>query len=137
MNKQSLISVVVLFIASMLLDFCVHGVLLKKDYDSQPTLMRTETDAQRHFPAMALAHVFLAIGVTAIYRRGREAGKGALGQGFRFGVWFAVASCVPGFLIYYAVQPMGLVLTVKQIVFGGIATVALGIIAGALNKQTA
>ena len=137
MNKQSLISVVVLFIASMLLDFCVHGVLMKKDYDSQPALMRTDADAQRHMPAMLLAHIFIAVGVTAIYRRGREAGKGALGQGLRFGVWFAIASCVPGFLIYYAVQPTGLMVAVKQIVFGGIATVALGIIAGALNKQTA
>jgi hypothetical protein len=137
MNKQFLVSVVVLFIASMLLDFCVHGVLLKNDYALQSQLMRKEADAQRHFPAMLLAHVFLAVGVTAIYRRGREAGKDWLGQGLRFGLWFAVASCVPTFLIYYAVQPCGLIATAKQIVFGGIATVLLGMIAAALNKQTA
>lgn len=135
MNKQFLISVVVLFIASMLLDFCVHGVLLKNDYAGQPALMRTEADAQRHFPAMLLAHVLIAVGMTAIYRRGREAGKDAMGQGLRFGLWFAVAACVPGFLIYYAVQPTGLMVAVKQIVFGGIATVALGVIVAALNKQ--
>ena len=135
--KQCIISVVVVFIASMLFDFAVHGVLLKADYAAQPSLMRTEPDAQRHFPAMLLAHVFVAVGVTAIYRRGREAGKGWLGQGFRFGVWFAVAACVPGFLIYYAVQPMGLVLTIKQIVFGGIATVLLGLVVAGLNKSTA
>ena len=135
MNKQFLISVVVLFIASMLLDFCVHAVLLKNDYASQPALMRGEADAERHFPAMLLAHVFIAAGVTAIYRRGREAGKDWLGQGLRFGLWFTVASCVPGFLIYYAVQPSGLMVAAKQIVFGGIATVVLGVVAAALNKQ--
>ena len=137
MNKQFLLSVVVVFIASMLLDFCVHGVLLKADYASQPVLMRTEADAQRHFPAMLAAHALIALGVTAIYRRGRETGKGWMGQGVRFGFWFAVASCVPGFLIYYAVQPMGLMLAVKQIIFGGIATVLVGIIVAALNKQSA
>ena len=135
--KQCVISIVVVFIASMLLDFAVHGLVLKSDYASQPNLMRNEADAQRHFPAMLLAHAFIAVGVTAIYRRGREAGKSWLGQGFRFGVWFAVAACVPGFLVYYAVQPMGLMLVVKQIVLGGIATVLLGFVVAALNKSTA
>jgi hypothetical protein len=134
MNKQFLISVVVVFIASMLLDFCVHAVLLKDDYAAEPALMRKEADAQRHFPAMLAAHVLIALGVTAIYRRGRESGKGWLGQGVRFGFWFAVASGVPGFLIYYAVQPMGLILAVKQIIFGGTATLLLGLVVAGLNK---
>lgn len=137
MTKQCIVSIVVLFIASMILDFCVHGLLLKNDYAAQPALMRTEADAQRHFPAMLLAHAFIAVGVTAIYRRGRETGKDWMGQGFRFGLWFAVAACVPGFLIYYAVQPMGLIVACKQIVFGGIATVLLGLVVAALNKQAA
>ena len=134
MNKQCLISVVVLFIASMMFDFCIHGMLLNSDYASQPALMRTEMDAKRHMPAMFLAHLFVAIGVTSIYRRGREAGKDWMGQGVRFGFWFAVAACVPGFLIYYAVQPMGLMLALKQIVFGSIGTVLLGLVAAAMNK---
>lgn len=137
MNKQVIISFVVVFLVSMTLDFCIHGVLLSQDYAGQPALMRTEADAQRHFPAMLVAHVLIAAGVTAIYRRGREAGKPWLGQGVRFGFWFAVAACVPGFLIYYAVQPMGLMLAVKQIILGGIATVLLGITVAALNKQPA
>lgn len=136
MTKQCIISIVVLFIASMTFDFVVHAVLLKTDYEHQPALNRGEADAQRHFPAMLLAHAFIALGVTAIYRRGRETGKDWMGQGVRFGLWFAVAACVPGFLIYYAVQPMGLTLAVKQICFGGVATVLLGIVAAAMNKQT-
>ena len=135
MNKQFLLSVVVVFLVSMTTDFVVHAVLLNADYKSQPALMRTDADAQRHFPAMLLAHVFIAAGVTAIYRRGREAGRPWLGQGVRFGCWFAVAACVPGFLIYYAVQPTGLMVAVKQIIFGGIATVLVGIAAAAMNKS--
>lgn len=135
MNKQFLLSVVVVFLVSMATDFVVHAVLLNADYKSQPALMRNDADAQRHFPAMLLAHVLIGVGVTAIYRRGREAGKPWLGQGVRFGFWFAVAACVPGFLIYYAVQPTGLSVAVKQIIFGGIATVAVGIAAAAMNKS--
>lgn len=137
MNKQFLISVVVLFIASMTFDFVVHALLLEKDYAAQPALMRAPADAQRHFPAMLLAHVLIAAGVTAIYRRGREAGRGWLGQGLRFGLWFTVASCVPTFLIYYAVQPTGLMVMMKQVCFGGIATVLTGLVVAALNKPAA
>jgi hypothetical protein len=135
MNKQFLISVVVLFIASMTFDFVVHAVLLDKDYKAQPALMRPEADAQRHMPAMLLAHLFIAVGVTAIYRRGREAGRDWMGQGFRFGLWFAVASCIPTFLIYYAVQPTGLTTMVKQVCLGSVATVLTGLVAAALNKS--
>ena len=135
MNKQFLLSVVVVFFVSMITDFVVHGLLLKNDYAGQPALMRTEADAQRHMPAMLLAHVFIAAGVTAIYRRGREAGRPWVGQGLRFGCWFAVAACVPGFLIYYAVQPVGLMVAVKQIIFGGIATMVVGLAVAAMNKS--
>jgi hypothetical protein len=132
--KQCIISIVVVFIASMLLDFVVHGLVLKADYAAQPNLMRGEADAQRHLPAMLVAHALIAVGMTAIYRRGREAGKSTLGQGFRFGVWFAVASCIPGFLIYYAVQPMGLTLVVKQMVLGSVATILVGVVVAAMNR---
>lgn len=134
MKKHCLVSVIALFVVSMALGFIVHGWLLKNDYDSLPNLMRGESDAKRHFPAMIIAHVLIAVGVTCIYRRGREPGKNWLGQGVRFGFAFAVAACVPGFLIYYAVEPMPLSLTIKQVVFGGISTVLLGVAAAALNK---
>jgi hypothetical protein len=136
MKKQYLISVVVLFFVSMVLDFAVHGLLLKADYANEPALMRNDADAQRHFPAMLLAHVLIAVGVTAIYRAGREAGKPWMQQGLRFGFWFALAACLPGFLIYYAVQPIALSVALKQIVFGGIGTLLLGLAVAALNQQS-
>ena len=135
--KQFVISVVVLFIVSLGLGFVVHAVVLKDDYAKLPNLMRTEADGARHFPAMLVAHLVLATGVTAIYRRGREPGKGWMGQGVRFGFWFAVASCIPMYLIYYAVQPMPLSLVEKQLVLDTICTVILGIAAAGLNKLPA
>jgi hypothetical protein len=134
MNKQFIVSVIVMFILSMALGFAVHGALLKNDYLGIPNLMRNEADSMRHFPAMILAHVFLAIGVTAIYRRGREAGKSWSGQGFRFGILLIVFSTLPVYLIYYAVQPMPLNLVEKQIAFDSVASIILGLAVAALNK---
>ena len=137
MNKQFLISVAALFVLSMALGFVVHAVVLKNDYAQLPNLMRTEPDQQRHFPAMLLAHVFIAVGVTAIYRRGREAGRGAVGQGVRFGVLLAVVCTLPVYLIYYAIQPMPLSLVEKQIALDTIAMIILGVAAAGLNRQAA
>jgi hypothetical protein len=135
--KQFIISVVVLFILSLGLGFAVHGAILKSDYDLLPNLMRTEAGQARHFPAMLLAHLFIATGLTAIYRRGREVGKGWMGQGVRFGILMVIVSSIPTYLIYYAVEPMPLTLMCKQIVFDSIATLILGIAAAGLNKPSA
>jgi len=135
--KQFILSVVVMFILSLGLGFVVHGVVLKGDYDKLPNLMRTEAGQQRHFPAMLLAHAFIALGLTAIYRRGREAGKGCAGQGFRFGVLVVILTCIPTYLIYYAVEPMPLTLMCKQIALDSIATIILGLAVAGLNKQNA
>ncbi len=135
--KQFIISVVVIFILSMGLGFVVHGTILKSDYDLLPNLMRTEAGQQRHFPAMLLAHVFIAVGFTALYRRGRVAGKGVLAQGCCFGLMMVIVSCVPTYLIYYAVEPMPLNLVCKQIVLDSIGMMGLGLAVAGLNKQSA
>jgi len=48
---------------------------------------------------MILAHVFIAVGYTWIYVRGKEA-KPWLGQGVRFGLAVAVLSTIPTYLAW-------------------------------------
>jgi membrane protease YdiL (CAAX protease family) len=137
MSKNFLISVVVMFIVSMVLGFLVHGLLLAPEYSKLvPSLFRAPDDAQRHFPMMLLAHVFIAIGWTWVYRQGRE-NKPWLMQGVRFGLGIAVLCAVPGYLIYYAVQPMPSGLVAQQIVFDTAASVIMGIVVAALNRDPA
>ena len=127
------ISVVVMFVASMLLGFAVHGVLLGPDYAKLTSLFRTEADAQKYFPYMLLAHVFLAVGLTWIYRMGRQ-DKPWFGQGLRFGLAVAVLTSIPTYLVYLAVQPMPEALVIKQIVFDTLAMLVLGVIVAFVNK---
>jgi Protein of unknown function (DUF1761) len=133
--KQFLISVVVMFILSLGLGFVVHGVLLKDDYAKLTGLMRDEAGQQQHFPAMLAAHVVLALGVTALYRRGRQMGEGWLTAGVCFGALLVVVACIPTYLIYYAVEPMPGALVVKQIAFDAVATLVLGVAVAALNRE--
>ena len=134
MNKKFIISSLVMAIASLMHGFLVHALLLKKDYVRLPGLYRPESQAEGYFGFMLLAHLLIGIGLTWIYRRGHEAGKGVLVQGARFGAAVAVVSTIPVFLIYFAVQPVPSDLVAQQIVFGSIAMLVMGVIVAWLNK---
>lgn len=134
MNKRFILSVVVLFFVSMLLGLVVHGMILHADYLKLPNLFRPEADQQAHFLYMIAAHVLMAIGVTWVYRQGRDT-RPWLGQGVRFGLALFVLMTLPTYLIYFAVQPMPSDVVAKQVVLDGIAIVILGIVAAALNRD--
>jgi hypothetical protein len=134
MNKRFMISVAALFVASMVTGMVVHGMLLGADYANAKALFRAPEQQQAMFGWMLVAHVFIAVGFTWIYRAGRD-NRPWIGQGIRFGLAVAVMSVIPGYLIYYAVQPMPGDLVVKQVIFDTIAMVVLGLVAAAVNRD--
>jgi drug/metabolite transporter (DMT)-like permease len=135
MNKSFVWSVVAVFVASMILGFVVHAVLLAGEYAKLvPNLFRGEQDQGAHFVYMIIAHVIMAIGITWVYRMGRE-NKPWLAQGVRFGIAIALLSTIPTYLIYFAVQPLPSDLVAMQIVCDTIAMVILGIVAAAVNRD--
>jgi len=136
MNKTFVLSVVAMFVMSMILGFVVHGVLLHSEYEKLVTvnLFRTPADAQRHFGAMIAANVLIAIGWTWIYRFGRE-NKPWLGQGVRFGLAVAVLCTIPMYLIYFAVQPMPSDVVAMQVAYDTIASIIMGIVVAAVNRD--
>ncbi len=136
MNKKFLIAWAVIFVAWMAGSYVVHGVLLHDDYAQLPNLMRTEAEAQQHFPLMILAHVIMAGAFVWIYSRGVEA-KPWLSQGIRFGIAVALLAIVPIYMIYYVVQPTPGMLAVKQSIFDGILVALLGAIVAYLYRRPA
>ena len=134
MNKQFVLSVVVVFIVAMLLGMVVHGMLLHGDYDKLAgKVFRTPADSQGHFLYMIVAHISMAIGLTWVYRQGRTSAPW-LGQGVRFGIALWVLITLPGYLIYFAVQPLPSDLVAKQIVFDGIGNILIGITVAFMNR---
>ena len=133
MNRKFWVSVVVMFVVSMLLGFAVHGGLLAGDYARLPSLMRSPESAQAMFGWMLLAHVFIAVGFTWVYVRGRE-DKPWLAQGIRFGIAVAVLATIPTYLIYFAVMPFPSDLVAQQVVFDTIAMVLMGITVAWVNR---
>ena len=137
MSKRFVVSVVVLFIATMIAGFVVHGLLLAADYAKLvPGVFRTPADSEQHFPYMIAAHVIMAIGLTWMYRAGCD-NRPWLGQGVRFGLAVALLSTIPVYLIYFAVQPLPSDLVAKQVALDVIAIVLIGIVTAAVNRDAA
>ena len=134
MGGRFWISVVVMFVLSLLDGFVIHGVLLHGDYSQLPNLLRTEADAQGYFGWMLLADALIGFGMTWVYRKGHEPDKPFLAQGLRFGMAMAVLITMPMYLIYYAVQPWPGAVVVKQIVYSVIGMLVMGVAVAALNK---
>lgn len=134
MNKKFIIAWVVLLIAWFIGSFLVHGVLLHSDYLQLTSLFRPESDQQKYFPLMVLAHVLLSGAFVWIYARGAEA-KPWLAQGVRFGIAVALLTTVPTYLIYFVVQPMPADLVIRQVIFDSVLTVVLGTIVAWLYRD--
>lgn len=129
-------SVAALSVLSLLIGFVVHVLVLGPEYAKLPALFRPPQEAEGYFGVMLIAHVFIGAGFTWIYRQGREA-KPFLAQGIRFGLAVAVLVTIPTYLIYYAVQPLPGALVGKQIAFGTIGMVLMGIVAAWINQRDA
>jgi len=130
MDKRFWICGIVVSVAALLLDFLIHGVLLQPDYTALVPrgLFRGPEDANAYLPYMVAAHLLIGFGLTWLYRKGMEPGRPVLGQGLRFGAAVAVMATIPGYLVYYAVQPLPPGLVHKQMIFGTIAMLLLGML---------
>lgn len=136
MNKRFIISVVVIFVLSTLGGMLVHGTILAAEYTklANAGIYRTPEQAHPLMGFMMLANLSYAIGITWIYRMGRDNGPW-MGQGFRFGLAVATLTTIPMFLIYYVVTPMPSDVVAQQIVFDIIVTVVVGLAAAFINRD--
>ena len=133
MNKKFWISFVAMFVMAMAFGMLFHGVLLNDEYKKLGSVMRSESEAQKLFGLMILAHVLIALGFTWIYMRGKEA-RPWLGQGFRYGLAVAVMMTIPMYLIYYVVMPFPSDLVAQQVFFDTLGIIAMGIVLAWINR---
>jgi len=132
MNKF-IISAIVMVIMAIVLGYVVHGVLLHDDYMQLQSWMRPQADAKRLFYLIIIAQALFGVAFAWIYEQGRE-DKPWLAQGVRFGIAIAALAVAPTYLIYHVVTPVPLVVAIKQIVYGAISVLLMGIVAAWINR---
>lgn len=135
MNKRFWISGVVMTIATMLLGFVVHGLLLADDYNTLVgKVMRSPDEAGRMMQWMILADACIGFAMTWIYRQGISA-DATMAQGIRFGIAVAFLTVIPQFLIHWVVTAMPAAIVHKQLAFDTVRTVLLGVLVAYLNTD--
>jgi len=132
MNKF-IISAIVMVIMAIVLGYVVHGVLLHDDYMPLQSWMRPQADAKRLFYLIIIAQALFGAAFAWIYEQGRE-DKPWLAQGVRFGIAIAALAVAPTYLIYHVVTPVPLVVAIKQIVYGTISVLLMGIVVAWINR---
>lgn len=135
MDKRFWICGLVVSIAALLLGFIVHGLLLAPDYAALGAMYRSDVDSQRYMHWMLVAHVLIGYAMTWIHAQGFSGGKPSATQGLRFGLAMALFSVVPGYLIHYAVQPLPAALVAKQVAFGIVVMLLLGLLVAWLQPR--
>src|SRR3546814_2075938 len=81
-------------------------------------MFRGDDDSRHYAHWMVLAHVLIGFAMTWIYAQGFSDERSSSLQGLRFGLAMALFSTIPGYLVYYAVQPLPAALVAKQLVLG-------------------
>ena len=127
MDKKFILTVVVIFVASMVLGFITHAWALADEYNATG-LYRDAAGQEAHFMWMLLAHAIMAFAFVKLYVAGRE-DKPWLAQGLRFGFLVALFAAVGIYMIIYAVQPMPEMLVFRQAAYDTVNTMLLGAVA--------
>ncbi|PJK09166.1 hypothetical protein CO608_06645 [Lysobacteraceae bacterium NML08-0793] len=136
MNKRFWTCAAITSIAALVLDFGIHGFLLREDYSVlvRQGLIRGAQDGMRYLPLMLLAHLLIGFGLTWLYSQIHPRASTAR-DGLRFGAAVALAGTLPGYLIAYAVQPWPAPLVVKQVLFSTTAMLLLGLLLAWLEPR--
>ena len=131
MSKRFLIHSAVVFVVFSLYGFVVHGILLEDTYNKVPGLWRpqAETDALMHW--FFIAYALMAVSFSMIFAKGYE--NRGLGEGLRFGLLIGIFLGAVN-LIFYAVQPSTVNLTIITFLADIGMTVAAGLALAAVYK---
>ncbi len=127
----------VVFIALFVLDYLLHGTLLKGIYHQTASVWRPEVE-MKHMNMMWyiwLGYLIFAPVFVCIYTKGYEEGKGRIGQGLRYGFWMGVLLSVMPSLTSYVVLPIPLNLAIYWMVGETLKYTCLGTVLGIAYKK--
>lgn len=113
-------------------DYLIHEVWLGEFYRQTASWWRPAADMKALMTLMLAGQFTLAALLTLIYAKGYEAGKGALAQGFRFGVLMGLLLHLPKSFMTMFVYPYPVSLVLNWFLGGLLVTTVAGLIIGKL-----
>ena len=131
MAKRIIWAVVAVFIAWSILDFILHGLLLRSTYEATANLWRPMD--QMNMPLMYFVTLVFTVCFVLIY--GLLVGQKSLASGIRFGALFGLATGISMGFGSYSYLPIPLTLAWSWFVGSWIEAITAGAIVGAIMKS--
>lgn len=130
MAKRTIWAVVAVFIAWSILDFILHGVILRPTYEATASLWRPME--QMNMPLMYFVTLVYSTCFVLIYAL--LVGQKSLATGLRFGTLFGLAAGIGMGFGSYSYMPIPLMLAWSWFFGSWIEAIAAGAIVGAMVK---
>ena len=131
MLKRTIGAVVAVFIAWSILDFILHGLLLRPTYEATANLWRPMD--QMNMPLMYFVTLVFTVCFVLIY--GLLVGQKSLASGIRFGALFGLATGITMGFGSYSYMPIPLTLAWSWFFGSWIEAITAGAIVGAIVKS--
>lgn len=130
MRKRTIWAVVAVFIAWAILDFILHGLLLRPIYEATANLWRPMD--QMNMPLIYFVTLVFTVCFVLIYELLVE--RKSLASGIRFGALFGLATGISMGFGSYSYMPIPLTLAWSWFLGSWIEAIAAGAIVGAIMK---
>ena len=134
--KQWIIASIAVFVGMSILEYILHGQILRSWYMETPQYWRPEAEMMSMMGWMYLGYAFYALLFTLIYSKGYE-GKPGLGEGIRYGFWIGLLMQLPKMFSLHAIYPYPGKILVTWMVGGMVESIILGAVVAMLYKKPA
>ncbi|VAW13682.1 hypothetical protein MNBD_BACTEROID01-559 [hydrothermal vent metagenome] len=122
--KKFVYACIAVFVTFQVLDFIIHGVILRPTYESLKDIWRP--DMMSKMWIMYITSLVLSLLFVYIFTKGYE-GKG-IAEGIRYGIIIGLLMNTVGMFSQYVVYPIPLSLAIQWFVFGIIEFLICGIV---------
>ena len=128
--KRYIAASVAVFVVQQLLNFLIHGVILKAAYESTKSIWRPDMASKMWI--LTLTTFILSFLFTLIFVKGYE-GKG-IKEGLRFGLLIGLFISLPVSYENYVVLPIPYLLALQWFLYGTIAWMFMGAMAAIVYR---
>lgn len=132
--KRLALAVLGAFATIFAVECVIHHGLLSDFYKAHASWWRPEAEMKAMMPFLLAAQVSLASLLVLVYAKGYEAGKGALGQGIRFGLLMGLLLMLPSSLMDFVIYPYPPSLISTWLIGGMIELTLAGAVIGLVYK---
>lgn len=129
--KRFVIASIAVFLVFQVLDFIIHGMILRPVYESLKDVWRP--DMMSKMWIMYVGSLVLSFLFTYIFIKGYE-NKG-IAEGIRYGIIIGLFASIPYGFYEYVMYPLPLSLCLQWFIYGMIEFIICGIIVAAIYKK--